>query len=151
MSYSSLYRLPLNRTALTKPVLLTNRIAKARRCPRNIRKLQVKLGDIVYYVGGRGPIKPMRVQQIDDCALWRRRGPYRPSSGYMIYYDLQPLIKTLTGWRAKPFRRGYMAKSSNNWMSYNNVLWGSGWIGHAVDMDQFGLTCAEANWLSLPC
>lgn len=144
MTYSRLFLYPISKTQLQQQPFFSKRVAKARRCPRNIRKHQVKIGQIVYYHGGRGVV-PMRVFGIDDCSLWSKSfkvtGTTTNRNDFMIYYDLQPLTEKYGKWRAVDYK-----DRPRNWKDHNARLWDNGWIGHAVDMDQFCLTYAEAKW-----
>jgi len=148
MTYSKLFDIPLNNTQLKSQPLFGKRIVKARGCPDNRRKIQVKLGQIVYYHNGR-KIIPMRVFCIDDCSLWSKSfsvaGTKTNRKDFMIYYDLQPLTKKHGRWRALPYRQ----RTNLNWLKHNRQLWNNNWIGHSVDMDQFALTYAEAQWMRM--
>lgn len=88
----------------------------------NRSKLQARPGQIVYFVNLQ-EIVPMRVLSCDE--RW--------------YYDLQPLRKTLNGWRAKPL------PNLRHLYGYNPRR-NKGWIGHSVDMGEFCLTHAEARF-----
>lgn len=144
MRYSTLTSIPTNRTALGRPVVMSKRIAAARSTYKNRRKVQAVPGQIVYVVRSRGRVVPMRILAIDDCAVWACKD-WRTRRNYMIYYDLQPLTRRSGEWRAKPWQQ----TQGLGWREWNRRLWDSGWIGHAIDMDEFCLTCAEANWVRL--
>ena len=120
---------------------MTKRAAAPRNTYRNFRKLQAIPGQIVY-VTRRGKVLPMRVICIDDCYIWSTGARWENRKGYMIYYDLQPLVRINGEWRARPFRT---ARRNVGWREHNHRIWQQGWIGHAIDMDEFCLTCAEAN------
>jgi len=139
--YARPISIPTDRTSLTRPVVLSKRIAACRSTYRNRRKIQAIPGQIVY-VSGRHGVVPMRVLTIDDCYIWSTGAKWQNRKGYMIYYDLQPLTKRTGQWRAKPLKM----RPRMGWRNHNNRLWREGWIGHAIDMDEFCLTCAEANW-----
>lgn len=142
MPYARPIQIPTNKTVLTQPVVMTKRVACPRRSYRNNRKLQAIPGQIVYITRGKRAI-PMRVICIDDCYIWSTGAKWQDRSGYIIYYDLQPLTKATGEWRA----RRYQSKSrATGWREHNNRICKQGWIGHAIDMDEFFHTCAEANW-----
>lgn len=127
----------------TQPVF-SKRMATPRSTYRNIRKIQARPGQIVYYTTNSG-VRPMRVLHIDDCSRWSSLATYKNRRNYMIYYDLQPLVKTTNGYKPKPYSPVIRTKANMYWSTYNKRIWNSGWIGHAIDMDQFCLTWAEAN------
>lgn len=142
MSYSKLLSIPTNRLGLTQPVVLSKRVAACRRTYKNRRKLQAIPGQIVYIISNCGKkVIPMRILAIDDCAVWACRD-WKTRGDFMIYYDLQPLTRSREEWRAKPWRQ----TQGLGWQQWNKRLRDSGWIGHAIDMDEFYLTSAEANW-----
>lgn len=153
MTYSKLFQIPLNRPLRSQPIF-SKRIARPRKPPRNRRKHEAKLNDIVYYMNVhayrnvRRVARPMRVMAIDDCSLWSSsfevKGTTTNRNNFMIYYDLQPLIQINGIWKPKPFRPIRHYKS--DWMKHNRFIWNSGWIGHAVDMDEFTHTYSEALW-----
>lgn len=132
-------QLPTNKTSINLPIVLSKRVAPTRASYQNRRKLQAIPGQIVYVPYGQ-QIIPMRVLCIDDCAVWSKNATWKNRREFYIYYDLQPLKKTATGWRAIPY---YPYRSIRN----NKI--NAGWIGHAVNMDDFCLTSAEANWRRL--
>lgn len=136
--------IPLNRTKLKTPVILSKRIVAPRAIYTNNRKRQVKLGQIVYVTQGK-KVVPMRVIFIDDCSLWSKSN-WKDRTNFCIYYDLQPLMKTHDGWKAKPWVRFPIHRK---WSRKNKSKIHSGWIGHSLDMGSFNLTSAEANWCKL--
>lgn len=145
MPYARPISIPVNRTGLARPVVLSKRIAACRSTYRNRRKIQAIPGQIVYVVGKGGKqVIPMRVLAIDDCAIWACHD-WKTRRNYMIYYDLQPLTRRSGEWRAK----SWWQTQGLGWQQWNKRLWDSGWIGHAIDMDEFYLTSAEANWMRL--
>ena len=155
MTYSKLFQIPLNRPLRSQPIFST-RIVKERKMPRNRRKHQARVGDIVYYMNVhayrnvRRVARPMRVMAIDDCSLWSSsfevNGTKTNRNGFMIYYDLQPLIQINGIWKPKSFSRIHHYVGGENWKKHNESIWKSGWIGHAVDMDEFSHTYGEALW-----
>jgi hypothetical protein len=95
------------------------------------------------YVIRNGYVQPMRVVVVDDCFVWSKGAKWQERKGYMIYYDLQPLVYKMGKWYAQPYR----AQARKSWREYNKWLIKSGWVGHSLDMSEFALTCAEANWM----
>ena len=143
MPYARPIQIPINKTNLSRKVVMTKRVASPRKTYKNQRKLQAVPGQIVY-ITQYGKVRPMRVICIDYCYIWSSGAKWQNRKGYMIYYDLQPLIKINGEWRAK---RLLASHHRRHWRAHNNYLWNEGWIGHAVDMGEFFHTCAEANWI----
>jgi hypothetical protein len=143
MPYARPISIPVNKTTLSRPVVMSKRVAAPRKIYKNIRKLQAIPGQIVY-ITQRGKVHPMRVLCIDDCYIWSTGAKWENRKGYMIYYDLQPLVKINGVWRAKRLLANHRR---SHWRIWNNRIWQDGWIGHAVDMGEFFHTCAEANWI----
>jgi hypothetical protein len=133
---------------IINPVIRSNRIVHPRETPKNNRKLQVKLGQIVYYIIRRTTVLPYRVVGIDDEFDSMRR--YFPSKivrcKYHIKYDLQPLIKKNGVWQAKIWHNQQRYYFQRGKEEINQRIWKNGWIGHGVDMNEFYLTWAEANF-----
>lgn len=99
MPYARPISIPTNRTALSRPVIMTKRSDAPRKTYRNFRKLQAIPGQIVYVTRGNNVV-PMRVLCIDDCYIWSTGAKWQDRKGYMIYYDLQPLIRVNGEWLA---------------------------------------------------
>ena len=135
----------MNKTGCAQPVF-TKRVAACRHTPTNFRKLQVKLGQVVY-VTRRGKVYPMRVLEIEDCADWACK-TYQNRGNYMIYYSLQPMRKVQGVWRATPLRP-IRTRANQTWQAHNARLRAHGWLGHSVDMDDFFITHAEARWYQM--
>jgi hypothetical protein len=125
--------------------IFSNRITRCRDLPTNIRKVQVKIGQIVYYND-----LPMCITEIVDYAYQNSKSSYKidgyksNASDFLIYYHLAPLVKNLNGsWRKKKFR-GMCFSSMIRKCLFLKI--NKGFLFRDVSIGEFCLTHAESKW-----